>query len=108
VVIAVAYAVSVAVAAVALADQLRRPESQWTLADRNRGWWTGMTAALGLLGLGVLAGLVYAVAALPRLGRAGDVDPAFRHGAAPEAPPVPPPAGPPREGGRIVVSFDDV
>jgi hypothetical protein len=99
VVIAVAYAVSVAVAAVALADQLRRPESQWTLADRNRGWWTGMTAALGLLGLGVLAALVYAVAAL---------DPAFRHGAAPEAPPVPPPAGPPREGGRIVVSFDDV
>ncbi len=82
--------VSFVLGAVAWADQLRRPESRWLAAGRDRGWWTGITAALTLLGLGALPALAYAVLALPRLVRR------------PDPPPQPRPSS-----GRIVVSFDD-
>ncbi len=97
--IGILYAVSLALAAAALVDQLRRDESAWVAAGRDRGWWSGVTAALGLLGCGAPIALLYLVGVLPRFGRRPGADPAFRKGA-----PPPPPAR--DDSRRIVVTFD--
>lgn len=50
-------------------DAARRPESAWVIADRNRSGWLGFCIPLGLIGLGPLCLLAYAVGVLPRFGR---------------------------------------
>lgn len=92
-------------------DQLRRPASQWVAADRDRSFWVTMTVLGGLLYLGIVAAIVYAVTLLPLLGRAPGGD--FAHAPAPVAPlapvaPEPPPAPARPATGKLVIDLDDV
>jgi hypothetical protein len=70
------WVISVICAAIAVYDAYRRPESAWVTADRNRSWWVGTIAVLGLFGLGPLALVVYGVALVPRLSAADRQAPA--------------------------------
>jgi uncharacterized iron-regulated membrane protein len=81
--VTVIWAVSLIVSGLVVVDELRRPASEWTAADRNRGYWVGLTVTAGFLFLGVLAALVYAVALVPRFAMAQDSDSAFRKHAVP-------------------------
>jgi hypothetical protein len=65
-------------AAVALADQLRRPASAWTAADRDRGWWLSATVILGLAACGLFIGIAYLLGVVPRFASDDGVDPSFR------------------------------
>ena len=78
--------VSLAVAALTVADQARRSASAWTAVDRDRGTWVTCTVIGGLVFLGPVAALAYAIGVVPRFGHAD--------GAAEEArrPPLPPPS----------------
>jgi hypothetical protein len=70
--------ISYAAAVLALIDQIRRPASAWAAADRNRGWWIGMTVVLGLFACGVIIGACYLVGVVPRFASSAPVDDAFR------------------------------
>lgn len=69
---------SYAAALVALTDQLRRPQSAWVAADRDRGFWTGMTIVLGLFACGAIIAIVHLLGVLPRFAGSDGVDGAFR------------------------------
>lgn len=120
---------SILATGVTLLDQLRRPASAWTAADRDRGYWITGTAFCGLLCLGIPVGFAYAIGVLPYFGSGPEVDPAFRKTPAVRTPasessssaraPVrllpdpggdpPPPAQPqPRSPGRLVIELDDL
>lgn len=77
---AAVWLLSAACAALVFVDALRRPQSTWFAADRDRGWWLATVGVMGVFGLGPLGLLAYAIGVLPRLG--GDsrqrVDDAFR------------------------------
>lgn len=60
------YITSVVAAALALVDQLRRPQSAWVSADRDRGWWTTFTVLCGVFALGVVFALIYLIGVVPR------------------------------------------
>ena len=49
-------------------DQLRRPESQWAAAGRERSVWVAVAIGGGVACLGIVAAVAYAVAVLPYLG----------------------------------------
>jgi hypothetical protein len=70
--------ISYLAAAAALADQLRRPASEWAAADRNRGWWISMTVFLGLFACGIFIAPAYLVGVVPRFSSQVAVDDAFR------------------------------
>lgn len=70
--------ISYLAAAGALADQLRRPASVWVSADRNRGWWIGMTIVFGLFACGIFIAPAYLLGVVPRFGNQIAVDDAFR------------------------------
>lgn len=65
-----------------IADMYRRPESAWTSADRERGFWASIFGVLGLFGIGLIAAVIYVVFLVPRLSDAspggGDVSDGFR------------------------------
>lgn len=85
--------VSLVAAALTVADQLRRPASEWTAADRDRGFWVTWTVIAGFLCLGFVAAIVYAIGVAGRFGHAQQVDPGFRT-ASPPAPRTPAPSQP--------------
>jgi len=64
--------------AVALVDQLRRPASAWTAADRDRGWWLSATVLLGLFACGLFVGIAYLIGVVPRFATNDGIDPSFR------------------------------
>lgn len=70
--------ISYITALAAAADQLRRPASVWAAADRNRGWWVGSTAVLGLVACGVFISLAYLVGVVPNFANDDGIDIAFR------------------------------
>lgn len=78
--IAASYVLAIAL----VADQLRRPLSDWAAAGRERRFWVALTAIMGFHGLGPYAAVAYLVDVVPRFGRAGQPGPwqALRHRAA--------------------------
>lgn len=65
--IAASYVLAIAI----VADQLRRPLSDWQAAGRERRFWVALTAIMGFHGLGPYAAVAYFVDVVPRFGRAG-------------------------------------
>lgn len=90
--------VSLLAGLVTIGDMLRRPASEWVAADRDRSYWVTMAALGGFMCLGLVAGAVYLMSVVPRLGGGAGPDPAFRKGpaAGATAPPVAAPPPPPR------------
>jgi uncharacterized iron-regulated membrane protein len=76
------WVISLVASALTLVDQVRRPSSEWTAADRDRSYWIGATAVAGLFACGLLAALVYAIGVLPRFAGAPPSDAAFSKRAA--------------------------
>lgn len=70
--------ISYLAAAAALADQLRRPASAWAAADRDRGWWIGMTVVFGLFACGIFIASAYLLGVVPRFTGQVAVDDSFR------------------------------
>jgi hypothetical protein len=68
--VTVIWIASIGLALLAIVDGMRRPESEWLAADRDRAWWMGIIGMLGLCGLGILGLVAYGAGVLPRLGRA--------------------------------------
>jgi len=119
---------SLIAAAITVADQLRRPHSQWIAADRDRSYWVSCTVVAGLFACGLVAALVYAIGVLPRFARGPASDAAFskstgqvyepapaRHAPESAPPPAPAPASPPAldapetpSRGKLVIELDDV
>jgi hypothetical protein len=70
-------ALSLLAAGLTLVDQLRRPASAWTAADRDRSYWATTTFIAGLFACGVLAAIAYAVGVLPRFDQMPSADHGF-------------------------------
>jgi hypothetical protein len=64
--------------ALLVVDQLRRPESAWAAADRNRAYWVTVSALLGLMALGLAVAAAYVVLVVPRFAERDAVHDAFR------------------------------
>jgi hypothetical protein len=80
---------SLVVAALAVADQARRSPSEWTAADRERGYWMTWTVLAGLVYLGLVAAIVYAIGVVPRFGHVSASDDGFRRTVPPPQPAAP-------------------
>ena len=78
------YWIQLVVSVAAVGDMYRRSPTQWALADRQRGWWTGIVGVLAFVGAGPLGVVLYLTLVVPAFG-AGErdpfaVSPAFRKG----------------------------
>ena len=83
--------VSLASAALTVGDQMRRSASAWIATDRDRGMWVASTVIGGLVFLGPVAALAYAIGVVPRFGHADGAAEEARRLPSP-APPAAPPA----------------
>lgn len=99
---------SLLAAGLTVLDQFAHPPSNWTAADRDRGYWVTTTVAAGLFCLGIVMAVVYLVGVRSRFGAAQPADAEFRKSAAPLAParlPAPPPE--PAGSRKLVIDLDD-
>lgn len=79
---------SLVAAVLTLVDQLRRSPADWIAADRDRGSWVTWTGIAGVLFVGQVAAIAYAIRVLPRFARVHEA----RRVVHPPPPPSPPPA----------------
>jgi hypothetical protein len=102
-VVTAVWVTSLLAAGLAVFDQMSHPPSEWTGADRDRGYWVSTTVAAGLFCLGVVMGAIYLVGVRSRFGRAPAADAGFRKSAGVSPGPAPQPSTP----RRLVVDVDD-
>lgn len=58
--------------AILVVDGMRRPESQWIRADRDRDFWVWVGAVISFFGLGPFILLAYLIAVVPLFSRSPD------------------------------------
>lgn len=63
---------------VTVIDMVRRPQSAWVAADRDRTWWVSGGVILSVFACGLIVAIAYAVAVLPHFSSETGVDHDFR------------------------------